>query len=89
MPMDIEIFTGGCHLCEETVSMVKSVMGPMCSLRIYNLVKNEGREMAENYGVTAVPTIIGNGQKMFEGKPKHSELLQCSMEHGCKGRLLK
>lgn len=89
MAMNIELFGSGCNLCNTTEEMVRKVMGPKCTLKIYNLAKGEGKKEIKKYGIRAVPTIVGNGQKMFEGVPKLDELVQCSLEHGCKGHLLK
>jgi len=72
--MNIDVFSAGCYLCENAVQMVKKVIGPQCSLRIYDLTKGEGIEEAKKYGVRAVPTIVGNGRKMFEGVPEFAEL---------------
>ncbi|MBI2076369.1 MAG: thioredoxin family protein [Candidatus Aenigmarchaeota archaeon] len=89
MAMNIELFVSDCNLCAKTKEMVKKVKGPKCSLKVYNLAKGEGAEEVEKYGITAVPTIVGNGRKMFEGVPEFKELVQCSLEHGCKGRSLR
>jgi uncharacterized ferredoxin-like protein len=89
MPMNIELFVSGCPLCKETENMVREVMGPKCTLKVYDLSKGFGIEKAERYSIRAVPTIIGNGRKMFEGIPEHESLMKCSIEHGCKGQLLK
>lgn len=86
--MDIELFVSGCHLCTKTEDMVRKVMGAKCSLRIYDLAKSQGMKEAKKYNVRTIPTIVGNGRKMFEGVPKFGELVQCSIEHGCKGHLL-
>lgn len=89
MPMDIEVFIAGCYLCRETVDIVNRVIGPKCSLRVYDLTKGQGAEEAKKYGIRTVPTIVGNGRRMFEGVPEFDELVKCSLEHGCKGRLLR
>ncbi len=89
MAMNIELFVSSCYLCNTTEKMIMGVMGPKCTLRMYNLAKGEGKREAEKYKVRTIPTIIGNGQKMFEGVPGYDELVKCSLEHGCKGRLLK
>lgn len=89
MPMHIELFTSGCHLCDRTEEMIKEVMGPKCTLKLYNLAKGEGLKAARKYNIITVPTVVGNGTKMFEGVPDHAELVQCSLEHGCRGHLLK
>ncbi len=89
MAMNIELFVSGCYLCNSTEKMIREVMGPKCTLRIYHLAKGEGKREAEKYKVRTIPTIVGNEQKMFEGVPEYDELVKCSIEHGCKGRLLK
>lgn len=89
MPMDIELFVSNCHLCQKTEEMVRSVKGSECSLRIYNLAKGQGKKEAKKHGIRTVPTIVGNGRKMFECVPDYKELVQCSLEHGCKGHLLR
>lgn len=88
MAMNIELFVSGCYLCNTTEEMIREVMGHKCTLKIYNLAKGEGKQEAEKYEVRTIPTIVGNGQKMFEGVPEYGELMKCSLEHGCKGRLL-
>ncbi len=87
--MNIELFAGNCHLCNDTEEMIRKVMEPKCKLTIYNLAEKWNRRKAEKYDIKAVPTIIGNGRKMFEGIPKYNELVKCSLEHGCKGHLLE
>lgn len=89
MAMNIELFAGNCYLCGNTEKMIKKVMGPKCILRTYRLAEGKNRQKAEKYGIRAVPTIIGSGRKMFEGMPEYDELVKCSLEHGCKGQLLK
>ena len=88
MPMNIELFSSECFLCQKTEQMIREVMGPKCSLRVYNMAHGEGKEESLKYQVRAVPTIVANGQKMFEGVPPFNELVECSREHGCRGRLL-
>lgn len=89
MAMDIKLFVSNCYLCESTKRMVKKIIGPKCSLRIYNLAEKKGQPEAKKYKIRTVPTIVGNGQKMFEGVPEYEELVKCSLEHGCQSRLLK
>ncbi len=89
MAMNIELFAGNCYLCGNTEKMIRKVMGPKCRLRIYSLAEEQNKKKAEKYNIKAVPTIIGNGRKMFEGMPEYDELVKCSIEHGCKGHLLK
>ncbi|MBI2530071.1 MAG: thioredoxin family protein [Candidatus Diapherotrites archaeon] len=89
MAMNMELFAGNCYLCSNTEKMIRRVMGPKCRLRTYNLAEGKNRRKAEKYGIRALPTIVGNGRKMFEGIPEYAELAKCSLEHGCKGKFLK
>lgn len=61
----VEVFTAGCPICEKTVKLVRSLIGPSCELQVYDLregcATNECREKATSYGITAVPAIAVNG----------------------------
>jgi len=61
----VEVFTAGCPICDDTVSLVKSLSCPGCELTIYNLregcATNECWEKARQYGIAAVPAIAVNG----------------------------
>ncbi len=61
----VEVFTAGCPICEETVRLVQSLACPSCEVQIYDLhegcATNECRDKARQYGVTAVPAIAVNG----------------------------
>ena len=61
----VEVFTAGCPLCEDAVSLVTSLACPSCEVQIYDLregcATNECREKAVRYGVTAVPAVAVNG----------------------------
>ena len=61
----VEVFTAGCPVCDETVSLVKSLACPSCEVQVYDLregcATNECREKATRYGITAVPAVAVNG----------------------------
>ncbi len=61
----VELFTAGCPICDETVSVVKSLACPSCEVQVYDLregcATNECREKATQYGVTAIPAVAVNG----------------------------
>lgn len=65
----VEVFTAGCPLCEETVTLVQSLACPRCELQIYDLrgrcATNDCREKATSYGVTAVPAVVVNGTLLY------------------------
>lgn len=62
----VEVFTSGCFLCEETVSLVKELACPSCEVNIYNLAEpcdsEECIKKAKKYGVNSVPTVVIDGK---------------------------
>ncbi len=57
----VEVFTGGCPLCDETVKLVKELSCPGCDVTVYDLRK-KGMDKARKYGVNSVPTVVVNGK---------------------------
>ncbi|PZO13043.1 MAG: thioredoxin family protein [Leptolyngbya foveolarum] len=68
----IEIFIGNCPLCEETVQLIQECAGSTCEVLIYNLREEMGK--AQQYGVTAVPSVAVDGMLVLTGKPSRSQL---------------
>jgi protein-disulfide isomerase len=68
----VEIFTGNCPLCDETVRMVQELACPTCEVSVYNL--REDLEKAQQYGVNAVPAIAINGTLVLTGQPSRAQL---------------
>lgn len=65
----IEVFTAGCPLCEETLKLVRESVTP-CGCEVIER-RCEGTECcdeAKTYGVRSMPTIIVNGEIVFEGR---------------------
>lgn len=62
----IEVFTAGCPVCEETVKQVKEAACSSCEVIVYDLNKgcetNEGRDKAKGYGIKAVPVVVIDGK---------------------------
>ncbi len=72
----VEVFTAGCPLCDETVSLVRKLACPSCDVRVYNL-KEDGMDKAKQYGVNSVPTVVVNGKILDcckRGKPTEADL---------------
>lgn len=66
MARTIEVFTAGCPLCDETLKHVREAVAPCgCSV----VERRADSPEATRYGVTAVPTIVADGQIVFVGKP--------------------
>lgn len=62
----IEVFTAGCPMCDETVQLVQGLACPNCEVTVHNLSEgcetNECRDKASRYGVTRVPAVVVDGQ---------------------------
>ena len=58
----VEVFTAGCPVCQGLVEMVNELACPYCDVAIYYLNKNEGVDEAKSYGITALPSVVVNGQ---------------------------
>jgi hypothetical protein len=73
MGHDIEVFTSGCHLCRETLEIIKKAKCDECTVTEYNIREKCESEIclkkAEEYGIKAVPTIVVDGKIALEGRP--------------------
>jgi len=73
MGHNIEVFTAGCHLCEETMEIVRKVKCEGCSLTEYNIKERCESKIClkkeQQYGIKAVPTIVIDGKIAIKGKP--------------------
>jgi len=57
----VEVFTGGCPLCDETIKLVRELACPSCDVKIYNQ-NEEGMDKAREYGINSVPTVVVDGK---------------------------
>ncbi|MBI5166911.1 MAG: glutaredoxin [candidate division NC10 bacterium] len=61
----VEVFTGGCHLCEEAIRLVKELACPSCEVIIHDLrpgfATEEALEGARGYRINSVPTVVVDG----------------------------
>jgi len=65
----IEIFTAGCPICEDTVKLVKTAVAACgCEVVEQRCSGTECCEPAKRYGIRAVPTVVVDGQIIFEGR---------------------
>jgi hypothetical protein len=57
----VEVFTAGCPVCQGVVDMVQALACPNCDITYYNTSNNEGLDLVQAYGITAVPAVAVNG----------------------------
>ncbi len=66
----IEIFSGGCPLCEHVINGVELGRCAGCKTTVYDVNKPElDKEKMKKYGIRAVPTIVIDGIIKVEGIP--------------------
>lgn len=79
---NVEVFTSGCYLCDETVQLVKELACPGCDVTVYDLSSpcesKECIEKSKTYGINSVPAVVVDG-KIVEccqrGKPNREALM--------------
>ncbi len=65
----IEVFNAGCPLCDETLKLVKdSVVACGCEVIERRCAGTECCAEAKQYGIRTMPTVVVNGQIVFEGR---------------------
>ncbi len=74
----IEVFTTGCPLCTETLDAVKKGIAS-CGCEVIER-RCQGHELcaeAKQYRITKMPTVVVDGQIVFEGRvtPAQAALL--------------
>jgi hypothetical protein len=57
----IEIFSAGCTLCDETVSLVKSLACPSCEVTVLDMKTGNVAERAKALGIRSVPAVVVDG----------------------------
>lgn len=66
----IEVFTAGCPVCRETLDTVRAAVADCgCAVVERRCEGDTCCEPAQRYGIKAQPTIVVNGEIVFEGKP--------------------
>ena len=58
----IEVFSAGCTVCEETVSLVKRAACPSCEVSVLDMKDPEVAERAKSLGVRSVPAVAIDGK---------------------------
>ena len=61
----VEVFTSGCPICQPTVDLVKRLACPSCEILIYDLAKDNKKEIQDKamaYGIERIPAIAVNGK---------------------------
>lgn len=57
----IEIFSAGCPVCQETIELVNDMACPSCEITIHDMNDRTAARRAQELGVRSVPAIAVNG----------------------------
>ena len=58
----IEVFSAGCHVCQETIYMVNRIAGPSCEVSVLDMNKADVADRAKTLGIRSVPAVVIDGQ---------------------------
>jgi hypothetical protein len=57
----IEVFSAGCSVCEETVEMVNRIACPSCEVTVLDMQDSDVARRAKDLGIRSVPAVVVDG----------------------------
>lgn len=58
----IEIFSAGCPVCQDTIDLVNRLACPSCEISILDMNDKEVASRASGLGIRSVPAVAVNGK---------------------------
>ncbi len=58
----VEVFSAGCGLCDETISLVQRLACNSCEVIVHDMKQPEVVVKAKGYGVQSVPAVVVDGK---------------------------
>ncbi len=58
----IEVFSAGCAVCEDTVTLINRIACPSCEVEILDMHKPDVAKKAKRYGIRSVPAVVVDGR---------------------------
>ncbi|MDA8079045.1 MAG: thioredoxin family protein [Nitrospiraceae bacterium] len=58
----IEVFSAGCPVCEDAITLVKGMACPSCDVQVLDMKNPEVTERAKNLGIRSVPAVVIDGR---------------------------
>lgn len=58
----VEVFSAGCGLCDETISLVQRLACNSCEVIVLDMKQPEVVVKAKSYGVQSVPAVVVDGK---------------------------
>jgi len=59
---NIEIFSAGCPVCQETIDLVNRIACPSCEISVLDMNKLEVAARAKQLGIRSVPAVAIDGK---------------------------
>ncbi len=58
----IEIFSAGCPVCQETIDLVNEIACPSCEISVLDMQDQAVAKRAQTLGIQSVPAVAIDGQ---------------------------
>ena len=58
----IEVFSAGCAVCENTITLINRIACPSCEVEILDMRNAAVAKRAKAYGIGSVPAVVVDGQ---------------------------
>jgi hypothetical protein len=58
----IEVFSAGCHACEEAIETVRRTAGPDHDIEVLDMHRDDVAVMAQRHGIRSVPSVVVDGR---------------------------
>ena len=58
----VEVFSAGCPVCDEAVSLVKRIACPSCEVSVLDMHDKQVAARAKELGIHAVPAVVVDGK---------------------------
>jgi glutaredoxin len=58
----VEIFSAGCHVCQETIDLVTRLACTTCEVIVLDMKKSDVARYAKQLGVRSIPAVAINGR---------------------------
>ena len=58
----VEVFSAGCGVCEEAVSLVQRMACPSCDVQVLDMKDASVASRARELGIKTVPAVVVDGQ---------------------------
>ena len=58
----VEIFSAGCPICQDTIDLVNEIACPSCEISILDMQDQAVAERARKLGIASLPAVAINGE---------------------------